>query len=181
MSTKVALCLVTLLSVGVAVGQSQDSKKRTAMERFERLARIQMRAEQIPPRRRESPIREDNITDKEVEEIQSVMAQVQPGSIVNIGTVVTGCPCEDGLKCSAQVWVVANRPKVSVGLLLSRIDGRWMIGPVQQWWLDSASLEARRDSYDPIYAFFEAEDALLERFPACAYKKADPEDAHRSK
>lgn len=44
MTTQVALCLVALLSVGVAVGQSQDETRRARSERMERLFRIEMRA-----------------------------------------------------------------------------------------------------------------------------------------
>ena len=100
-----------------------------------------------------------------------VLAQVRPGDIVNIGTVVSGCPCEDGSTCSDQVWVVAHSPGTSVGLLLSRINSHWVIGPVQQWWLDREDLYARRDSFSSRFTYFAAEDALTERFPACAKGK----------
>jgi hypothetical protein len=119
------------------------------------------RSEAIRPRRRDGPLRAANITAAEVGEIQSVMQQMAPGAIVNIGGVVAGCPCEDGPSCSAQVWVVAFRPEQSTGLLLSRLGKRWTVGPVQQWWLDYEALVARpgRSARE--------EDELYMRFPVC--------------
>jgi hypothetical protein len=95
------------------------------------------------------------------------MSQLQPGALVNIGTVVTGCPCEDGPSCTEQVWVVAYQPERSVGLVLSRIDGRWGIGPLQQWWLDYDDLEARRESFRSYDDFIVATEALTRRHPKC--------------
>ena len=172
MKLRVALFVVTLLSVGVAIAQSQEDKRRAAYkERMQRLFGIEQRIERTHPYRREGPVRGDNITNQEVQEIQLALAQVRPGDIVNIGTVVSGCPCEDGSSCSDQVWVVAHSPGTSVGLLLSRINSHWVIGPVQQWWLDRKDLEARRDSFSSRFAYFDAEDALTERFPACVESK----------
>jgi hypothetical protein len=148
MTPKVALFAIASLSVAIALGQSP----RPLTNR---------------PIRRESPVRTENIRDQEVREIQSVMSQLQPGALVNIGTVVTGCPCEDGPSCTDQVWVVAYRPDESVGLVLSRIDGRWGIGPLQQWWLDSDDLEARRKSFRSYGDYIVAQEALAKRHPKC--------------
>jgi hypothetical protein len=65
------------------------------------------------PIRREDSLRELNISEDEVREIQSAALQVSPGSIVNISGVVTGCPCEDGLGCSDQVWHCPVASRVS--------------------------------------------------------------------
>ena len=172
MKPKAALLFITLLTAAVAVAQSQDDKRRAAYKtQMEMLVRIEQRISKTHPYRREGPVRGYNITDREVHEIQLVLAEVRPGDIVNIGTVVSGCPCEDGSSCSDQVWVVANSPGTSVGLLLSHINNQWVIGPVQRWWLDRADLEARRHSFSSRFAYFAAEDALTERFPACVESK----------
>jgi hypothetical protein len=165
---KTALFCVALLGAAVALAQSQEDKSRaTYKAQMESLFRIEKRIQETHPHRRESPIRGDNITDIEVQEIQSVLGKVRPGDIVNIGTVVSGCPCEDGTSCSDQVWVVAHSPGTSVGLLLSRISNHWGIGPVQQWWLDREDLTARRITFRSSSTYFAAEDALTRRFPAC--------------
>jgi len=125
------------------------------------LQKVEDRAKEVQPYRREEPVREDNIRDREVEEIKLALADVMPGAIVNIGTVVTGCPCEDGSSCSDQVWTVAHRPGESIGVLLSKINGHWTIGPVQRWWWEYKDLLARREWLTTNWA------ALMERFPAC--------------
>jgi hypothetical protein len=128
---------------------------------MERLWDIEDRAGEVRPYRREEPVREENIRDREVQEIQLATFQVMPGAIVNIGAVVTGCPCEDGPSCSDQVWIVAYRPERSMGFLLSKISGHWTIGPVQKWWWDYQDLLARRGSFSTSW------EELLDRFPAC--------------
>jgi hypothetical protein len=120
------------------------------------------------PIRRENPLRELNINEDEVLEIQSAALQVYPGSIVNISGVVTGCPCEDGLGCSDQVWIVAHKPGYSQGLQMSRVNGHWGIGVVQQWWLNFDKLGAlrvtSREAYD------KALKNLYDSYPACVNK-----------
>jgi hypothetical protein len=92
-----------------------------------------------------------------------------PGAIVNIGAVTVGCPCEDGAGSADQVWIVAQRADRSDGLLLSRIKNRWVIGPVQRWWLAYAAFE--RDSRASKLHYFEyaiANSRFVDSFPACA-------------
>jgi hypothetical protein len=55
------------------------------------------------PNRRDGPLREPNVSDEEVREIQAATHEVFPGSIVNIFAVVTGCLCEEGWACSDQL------------------------------------------------------------------------------
>jgi hypothetical protein len=171
--------LISLLIGGVAVGQSSEDARRAAAAaedaRIQKLFRTEKRAWQTHPNRRESPSRAENIDDNEVREIQTVISEVLPGAILNIGTVVVGCPCEDGLSCSDQVWVVAHRPEKTKGLLLSKIGGRWTIGPVQRWWLDREDLEARgRKSFPSVHAYMAALGELTERFPACESEVRTP-------
>jgi len=126
------------------------------------------------PVRREGPLRAENISDEEVREIESIGLGLMPGALVNISGVVTGCPCEEGASCSDQVWIVVYRPGESKGVQLSKIGGRWGIGPLQQWWFDYETLSARRpwDSMDSILAFEVELNKLYDRFPICATEPA---------
>jgi len=133
---------------------------------MERLSLIEDRIEATRPYPRVTPSRPENIRDEEVREIQRVIAEILPDTIVNSSTVVTGCTCEDGPTCSDQVWVIAYRPGRSKGVLLSRINGAWRVGPVQHWWLEYEKLERR------FRADYNAEDAFKEQFPACLDKAA---------
>lgn len=126
--------------------------------------------------RRDHPLRADNINDEEVREIEAVMLARHPGAVVNIGAVVNNCPCEDGPACSEQVWVVAYRPEASLGLQLSRLDGRWQVGPLQRWWLRFDEFQQRPfptgRSGDPqlqaqLEAFLAEQTALYDSFPEC--------------
>jgi hypothetical protein len=127
------------------------------------------------PNRRDGPLRARNISDDEVLEIESIIRQAVPGATTHISGVVTGCPCEDGPNCSEQVWIVAYTPEQSRGLELSRISGRWSVGPAQQWWLDYDNLQARRESFPSISAFSRAQIELSDRFPVCATSTSHPE------
>ena len=102
------------------------------------------------------------MSDEEVREIQAVVFQVLPGSILNISGVVSECPCEDGPACSDQVWIVAHRPNQTKGLQLSRIDAHWAIGPVQQWWFDFENLAATRQRFAWNAAFYTAQNSLYD-------------------
>lgn len=159
--------------------RNQTTEEKRIAERratTEKQMYLAWRIQDIRPSRREGPLRSINIDDKEIREIQSVAVEILPGAIVNIGGVVTGCPCEDGPSCSDQVWLVAYRPDRSVGMLLSKIGSQWLVGPVQEWWLDYENLEARRRDLDSL-AYAKAKEALTDRFPVCAAQLAVPGDA----
>ena len=117
------------------------------------------------PVRRDGPLRELNVSDDEVREIQSISFAVLPGAMVNISGVVTGCPCEEGPACSDQVWVVAHRPGRSQGLQLSRVNGHWGISVVQQWWLNFEELQVVRATAPDVYA--ESLQNLYASYPVC--------------
>jgi hypothetical protein len=137
-------CVGVLIVTGAAFGQTSDDRRRAALRaKYERIFAIEERMRQIQPRRRDTPVRAENIRDGEVREIQLVTSPVLPGAIINISTVVVGCPCEDGATCTDQVWVLAHRPDKTLGLLLSKINNRWTVGPVQRWWLEYEKLQAR--------------------------------------
>src|SRR5260370_41413847 len=130
---RVAFLLLAYLAAASAMGQSSDEQKRAAYRaRMERLFAIEKRISQTRPVRREHPPRADNIRDEEVAEIQTDAATVMPGAIVNISTVVTGCPCEGGPSCSDQVWIVAYRPEKTLGVLLSKIENHCHVGVVRR-------------------------------------------------
>jgi hypothetical protein len=78
------------------------------------------------------------MSDQEIREIQAATVEVFPGSLLDISGIVTGCPCEEGLKCSDQVWVVAHRAGHTHGLELSRVNGHWVVGTGSEIWMKSS-------------------------------------------
>jgi hypothetical protein len=125
------------------------------------------RALELRPRRRDAPLRELNISDDEVREVQAAFgANVRP-EMLNIAGVVTGCPCEDGSGCAEQVWVEVAGRSASRGYLLSRVDGHWTIGPVQRWWLRWQLLEANAKKLG-WQEYTKAVARLNAEFPACS-------------
>lgn len=94
-------------------------------------------------------------------------------ALVNIGPVVTGCPCEEGPSCTDQVWILATHEDKTVGLQLSKAAGHWGIGLIQKWWLEAEDLSLRKASFHPERRYFEAWEALEERFPKCAQTASD--------
>lgn len=131
--------------------------------------------------RRDAPARSANIVDQEILEIEAVMRQQHPGAVVNIGTVVNDCACEDGPGCTEQVWVVAYLPQASQGLQLSRIDGRWQIGPLQQWWLRFEAFNQKPYPQgrvgDPalsskVDAYVQQQTFLYDSFPLCTHAES---------
>ena len=132
------------------------------------------------PARLDGPLREENISDIEVREIEAVMREHFPGAIINIAGVVVGCPCADGPACDSQVWVVAHKANRNDGLMLSRIDNSWAIGPLQQWWMRydriRSLMRAALASGDPdrleIYSSLqERQNQLQQEFPVCVEEK----------
>lgn len=95
------------------------------------------------PRRIDEPLREENISDDEVREIQAISSVLYPGAIANIAGVTDGCRCEEGSSCDSQVWVLAYHEGRYRGFMLSRIDDVWMVGPVQAWWFEFNRLQER--------------------------------------
>jgi hypothetical protein len=165
------LCLICLaISLPLV---AQDSRKTARFEHeeywrgleFRRL--VYLRAQEIRPQRRDAPLRELNITDEEVREIQGVTRSYIPDSYVNISSVVTGCPCEEGPGCEDQVYVLADAGTRTVGLQLSRIGKVWKVGEVQKWWLANERLYAQRDTMDPA-DYQNAMTKLAHEFPVCA-------------
>jgi hypothetical protein len=131
-----------------------------------------LQANDVSRRRAESvfrspgPLRAVNINDEEIRQIEAVVHDVFPGAIVTISGVTQGCPCEDGPACSAQVSTAIFRQDTMHGLALSDINEHWVIGPVQQWYLDAAKL--KRTTFPNYAAYAAALQVLDDRFPTCA-------------
>ena len=164
-----------------AVLEVVDSKNYPNGVSRKNFSLLSARMQQTRPSRRDAPLRELNLSDTEVREIQSVVLRILPGSILNISGVVTDCSCEEGPGCSDQVWTVAHRAGKTLGLQLSRINGQWALGVVQQWWLDRENLEqwwsgsAKREGargYSAYVAYDKAQQALYDRFPVCTAEPA---------
>jgi hypothetical protein len=128
-------------------------------------------AESDPARHRLSRLRDIDIGDEEIRQIEGVVRDLMPGAIVMISGVAKGCTCEDGPGCSAQVWIAVHLPKQTRSLELSDINDHWDLGPVQRWFLESAEL--KRSNY-PTYAdYAAARNALNDRYPMCAVPAAN--------
>ena len=149
-------CIAALATLLLGASSWSDSRvtERQVIERrvMENLrARLPAQLWRTRPVRRDLPLRAENISDREVTEIETVMKKLYPGSIVYISAVTTGCPCEDGPDCTDQVWSVAGRKARMSGIALSRIEDKWQVGPLQSWWLIRDRIEAtyRRSRNDP--------------------------------
>jgi hypothetical protein len=163
-----ALTLVTRF-VPVDPSTSPPAARDVAPARSRYLPVPLPRAQDVAPAPRDGPLRAQNISDEEVREIQAAMGSRATPDMLSIGAVVTGCPCEDGAGCRDQVWVVVSRPEKSYGLLFSRIDGHWTLGPVQRWWIRRHDLESNRSKFG-WQEYLKASDRLNADFPSCGAK-----------
>jgi hypothetical protein len=137
-------------------------------------SQVMYRAHQVTPRRRDAPMREINITDEEIREVQAATKSWLPDVYLNISPVVTGCPCEDGPACKEQVYIVADLGEKSVGLMLSRIKNEWKVGDVQRWWVRYARLFAERDKME-WSEYKQAEFKMAREFPLCSVPETERE------
>jgi hypothetical protein len=163
--------LLSILALPAQTGSEEQRKTYWDIkrERFDYIAKTR-------PRRMDEPLREDNISDEEVREIEAATIEYFPGALVNISGVTAGCPCQDGPACDSQVWVVAYRDDRSDGLLLSRIEGVWIIGPVQRWWHQYEKLEhqmlmilrsGETKRFSQYRDLQQAQNDMQESFPLC--------------
>jgi hypothetical protein len=91
----VAAPLMFLLCATALSQNATDLQRREDSERYRHIVTTE-------PRRPNKPLRQDNITDEEVREVQRAALEVYPDSIVSISGVTDGCDCEDGSNCTAQ-------------------------------------------------------------------------------
>ena len=174
-----ALCFVVCLAIGASAGAQERTSRLLDRDQYKRDSdftwAVLYRARQLAPQRRDTPLRELNLTDEEIREIQAATRSYLPSAYLNISPVVTGCPCEDGSGCTDQVYVLADAGAKAKGLQLSRIKNEWKVGAVQKWWLDFERLIEKRESMD----FDEYQLAALKsarEFPVCA-ASVNPEAA----
>ena len=153
------LVLAGLLATAVSGAAARNNAALMREKLLDYVATLRPRAPAGIPR-------PENISDIEIREIQAAAGSYLPTALINIGTVMVGCPCEDGAKCRSQVWVVGWTPEKTSGLLFSQIGGHWVIGPVQKWWLAYDALLARARSLTAV-DFAVAQDKLLQTLPTC--------------
>jgi hypothetical protein len=165
------VCFLLCVAISASAAAQNRPKGRFDFEQLKRdsefRAAVVKRAREIVPRRRDVPMRELNLTDDEVREIQAATKSWLPGTYLNISPVVTGCPCEDGPGCKAQVYVVADSSEKPSGLLLSRIRDEWKVGDVQRWWLRYGQLLEAEKKMDWL-EYNQAELKLAREFPVCS-------------
>ena len=170
----VPLSLIALLAGAQSPTPTNAARKAPSYEEFRKMRVLLDRANALRPRRRDTPLRELNITDNEVREIEAIARRELVSSMLNISPVVAGCPCEDGPLCTDQVYVVATAANATLGLQLSRVRNAWVVGPVQQWWRRNDAL-ARRSAKMEFREAFDAQNALLLEFPMCVGNTPDPD------
>jgi hypothetical protein len=161
------ISFVMFASLANAQSSSGDVDQRTAY--LMRLSEIEKRAGALYPRRRDTPMRELNISDNEVREIEAIAHRRLFNSMLNISPVVAGCACEEGPLCTDQVFVVATTSTETVSVQLSRIRNAWVVGPVQEWWTRYVQLKMRKSEMD-YFVFEDAKNQLLLDFPMCVGK-----------
>jgi hypothetical protein len=164
----VSILVMALLFAGAASAQTYMTRAERDAYRAQaiKLMRIEERAYELRPRRRDEPLRYLNISDNEVREIQLMAENYLPNVLLNISPVVTGCPCEEGPQCTDQVYIVAETPQSSKGLQMSRVRNAWVVGNVQQWWLKHDELTAKSGKMN--YEKYEsAMNELVRDFPMC--------------
>ena len=82
-------------------------------------------------------VRDENLHDREVEEIRAAVYRASNGQITSIGTVKTGCDCEENGTCSDHVDVSLQISSAASLLLTAvRVDGVWRLSRHSLWQLD---------------------------------------------
>jgi hypothetical protein len=170
---RIAAWLMAGLAVAMSASAQAPKSRAERLAYYRHLNDIEQetrvifaRADQLRPTRRDEPLREQNISDYEVREIQELVKEHIPREFLNISPVVSGCACEEGADCSAQVYIVGMAGPHSRGLQLSRIAKAWRIGAVQKWWLEYYALETNLKKLTGDEAI-EARWQLASRFPGC--------------
>ena len=189
---RIAWVLLTFLLATAVQAQSAASKMTPELYRqmsedmqywaaqYDRYKAVSRRAHELYPGRRNTPLRDVNISDEEIREVELITRTYLPRAYVNISPVVTDCPCEEGPACTAQVYVVAQTPDKTRGIQLSRMNDRWNVGVVQQWWIRREAVVRQHtgNSFLDDYLYQKAVNELYEEFPLCPAQTAStPETA----
>lgn len=179
---RIAPWLVAGLALGLSAHAESPDRKLTSKEMTRMLLEMRQwesdrrkkdhvsrRAEELKPAYRAEPLRYLNITAEEVRDVQLISSKHLPKAMMNISPVVTNCPCEEGPNCTAQVYVVATTGEQSKGLQLSRLKDQWMVGLVQQWWLQREAMHVPKPGSDLLerYRYEKALHELYSDFPVC--------------
>lgn len=173
---RLLICVIPSLLAFAALAEEPVTPKRVRSPDFgemQKVRALELRANALRPRRRDTPLRELNLTDGEVREIQAVASRYAMNSMLNISPVIAGCACEEGPLCTDQVYVVATTADQTTGLQLSRLRNAWTVGPVQAWWFRFDELAKRAPKMD-MSEFFDAKAALLHEFPMCVGSDPEP-------
>lgn len=89
-------------------------------------------------------LREENITDSEVRELQKIVAERTPGTIVQFGPVTVGCACGESPSCTHQVMLTVERASPYTAVQFSRVKGTWQLSERQILALRSEQIRQRR-------------------------------------
>ena len=85
-------------------------------------------------------LRDENITDQEVREIQSLVQSFTYGEINYIGGVLDSCPCTEGPECKALLDIAVINDLGTKKYELSLQLTKWSLGKTQQWFLEYEKL-----------------------------------------
>ena len=179
MSSFARCMLLSCLALpALAAGPSRARDRNEWEIQRARMDDILSRARLLRPHRRDTPLREINISDEEIREIEVIAGRYGMNTMLNISPVIAGCPCEEGPLCTDQVYIVSTTPQGTHGLQLSRVRSAWVVGAVQRWWMRYEVLQTRYAAMDyRTWEKFESDRAqLLLEFPQCALK----DDKNRS-
>ena len=91
--TAAVLLLAGLLATAVSGAAARNNAALMREKLLDYVATLRPRAPAGIPR-------PENISDIEIREIQAAAGSYLPTALINIGTVMVGCPCEDGARAS---------------------------------------------------------------------------------
>jgi len=114
-------------------------------------------------------VRDENITDEEVLQIESAVSSFTKGQINYIGIVNGYCSCMDGPDCKATVDLTVKSPLETKLYELSQIKGTWQVGPRLKIGLEYKKLkklveDARESNNEEALAsLYKERELLIER------------------
>jgi len=114
-------------------------------------------------------IRDENITDEEVLQIESAVASFAKGQINYIGIVNGYCSCMDGPDCKATVDLTVKNQLETKLYELSQIKGTWQVGPRLKIRLEVKKLKAliknarESDNEKALVNLYKDRELLIER------------------
>lgn len=85
-------------------------------------------------------LRDENITDQEVREIQSLVQSFTYGEINYIGGVLDSCHCTEGPECTATLDIAVVSDLGTKQYELSLQSKKWELGKTQRWLLEYEKL-----------------------------------------